>query len=66
MRNAYRIVVGNPKGRRPLEDLGVDGKVILKCISGKIGLEGLDSINLSQDRDRWMAVVNKVINLRVP
>jgi hypothetical protein len=35
MRNAYKMLVGKPEGRKPLEDLGVDGKIILNWILGK-------------------------------
>jgi hypothetical protein len=44
---------------------GVDGKIILKCIF-KTWYGGLDWIELSQNRDRWRALVNAVMNLRVP
>jgi hypothetical protein len=48
-----------------LEDPGVDGRIILKWISE--GLDrGMDWIDLAQDRDKWRAVVNTVMNLRVP
>jgi hypothetical protein len=48
-----------------LEDLGVDGRIILKWILEKWH-GGMDWIDLAQDRDRWRAVVNAVMNLRVP
>jgi hypothetical protein len=35
IRNAYEILVGKPKGRENLDDLGAGGKIILKCIFGK-------------------------------
>jgi hypothetical protein len=44
---------------------GVDGRKILKWIFNKWD-EGMDWIKLAQDRDRWRAVVNAVMNLRVP
>jgi hypothetical protein len=49
-----------------LEDPGVDGKIILKWIFKKWGWEGMDWIDMAQDRDRWRAVVSAVMNLRVP
>jgi hypothetical protein len=48
-----------------LEDPGIDGRIILKLICKKRG-GGLDWIDLAQDRDRWRAVVNAVMNLQVP
>jgi hypothetical protein len=48
-----------------LEDPGVDGRTILKWIFERLG-GGVDWINLAQDRDRWRALVNAVMNLRVP
>jgi hypothetical protein len=48
-----------------LEDPGVDGRIILKWTCER--LEGdIDWINLAQDRDRWRALVNAVMNLRAP
>jgi hypothetical protein len=48
-----------------LEDPFVDGRIILKWIFKKWD-GGMDWIDMSQDRDRWRAVVNAVMNLRVP
>jgi hypothetical protein len=48
-----------------LEDLGVDGKVILKWIF-KNWDGGIDGIELALDRDRWRALVNAAMNLWVP
>jgi hypothetical protein len=48
-----------------LEDLGIDGRIILKRIFKK--WEGdMDVMDLPQDRDRWRALVNAVMNLRAP
>jgi hypothetical protein len=43
----------------------VDGRIILKCIFEKWD-GGMDYIDMAQDRDRWLAVVNTAMNLRVP
>jgi hypothetical protein len=51
-------------GRDHWEDQGVDGWTILKWILREVGWDGRDWID--QDRDRWKAHVNAVMNLRVP
>jgi hypothetical protein len=62
-KNAYRIVVGEPEGKRPL------GKPRRRWVDNiKIDLEDggwgdVDWIGLAQDRNRWRAVVNSVLNL---
>jgi hypothetical protein len=65
-RNMYRVLVGKPEGKRPLErprHRWEDGiKMDLREIGWGVCLEW---IHLSQDRDRWRAVVNAVMNLRV-
>jgi hypothetical protein len=48
-----------------MEDLGVEGR-ILKWICKKWDVVGVDLISLAQDRDRWQAPVNTIMNLRVP
>jgi hypothetical protein len=55
-RNACRILVGKPEGKRPL------GKMDLR----DIGWDDVDWIGLAQDRDQCRALVNTVMNLRVP
>jgi len=49
-----------------LGDPGVDGRIILRWVFRKEGWWDLDWIDLAQDRDRWRALVNAVINLQVP
>jgi len=56
---------GNVRKRDHLEDPGVDGRIILTWIFRK-WVGGMDWIALAQERDRWRAVVNAVMNLRVP
>jgi hypothetical protein len=65
-RGANRVFVEKPEGRRPLGRLRRNGRIILKLIFREAGWEGIDWIGLAQDRDRWRALVNKVMNLRVP
>jgi hypothetical protein len=62
-RGAYRALVGKPEGRNHLEDPGVDERIILKWIFERLD-GGIGWIDLAQDRDRWRAVVNAVMNLR--
>jgi hypothetical protein len=64
-RNAYRILVGKPEGKRPLgrpRRRWVDN---IKRNLRNIGWDGIDWIDLAQDRDQWRALVNTVMNLRV-
>jgi hypothetical protein len=65
-RHAYRILVGNPEGKRPLgrpRHRWVDD---IKMDLRGIGWDGGDWIYLAQDRDQWRSLVNAVMNLRVP
>jgi hypothetical protein len=64
-RGAYRILVGRPQGRRPLARPRCRWEDIIKMDLQEVG-RGMDWIELVQDRDRWRAVVNAVMNLRVP
>jgi hypothetical protein len=65
-RNAYRILVGKPEGKNHWEDQDVGVWTILKWILRGIGWDGVYWIDLAQDRDQWRALVNTVLNLRVP
>jgi hypothetical protein len=65
-RNAYRILVGKPEGKRPAIELIRSWKDNIKIDLREIGLSGVDWIHLAQDRDQWRALVNTVMNLRVP
>jgi hypothetical protein len=66
VRGAYSIFVGRPEGRRPLGRPRRTWEDNVKMDLGVIGFGGLDWIRLAQDRDRWRALVNTVMNLRVP
>jgi len=48
-----------------LGDPDVDGRIILRWNLREVGCEGMDWIELAQDRDRWRALVNAVMNLLV-
>jgi len=63
-RGAQSVLVRKPD-RVLLEDTGIDGRIILKCIFRKWD-GGMDRIDVAQNRDRWGAFVNAVMNLRVP
>jgi hypothetical protein len=56
---------GNLKERGDLKGLGVDGRILLKRILNKWD-GGMGWIDVSEDRDRWWALVNAVMNLQVP
>jgi hypothetical protein len=64
-RNLYRILVGKPEGKRPLERPRRRWEVAIKIDLRQIGWGCVEWIHLAQDRDRWRAVVNAVKNLRV-
>jgi hypothetical protein len=65
-RNAYRILVGKPEGKRSLgrpKRRWVDN---IKIDLRDVGWDGVDWIELAQDRDQWRALVNTVMNFQVP
>jgi hypothetical protein len=65
-RNAYRILVGKPEEKRPLE------RPRRRCVDNiemdlrEVGWDDIDWIDLAQNRDQWRALVNMILNLRVP
>jgi hypothetical protein len=65
-RNAYRILLGEPEGKRPLGKPRRRWVDNIKMDLREVGWDGRDWIDLAQDRDRWRAHVNAVMNLRVP
>jgi hypothetical protein len=65
-RSTNRILVGMPEGRRPLERSRRRWVHNIKMDLREIGWDGMDWIDLAQNRDRWRVLVNMVMNLRVP
>jgi hypothetical protein len=63
-RGAYRALDEKPEGRRPLGRPRRRWENSIKCIFERLG-GGVDWIDLAQDRDRWRAVVNAAVSLRV-
>jgi hypothetical protein len=62
-RNACRLLAGKPEGRRPL------GRPRRRCIRMnlvEVGWGDVYCIGLAQDKDRWRALVNSVLNLQIP
>ena len=64
-RGAYRDLLGNPEGRRPLGGPRRRWDDNIKMDHLEVGW-GMDWIDLADDRDRWQAVVNAIMNLRIP
>jgi hypothetical protein len=64
--NAYRILVGKPEGKRPLERTRRMFEDNIKMDLREIGFGGMDWIYLTQERDHWRALVKTVMNCRVP
>jgi hypothetical protein len=64
--NMYRLLVGKPEGKRPLGRPRCRWVDNIKMDLRDIGWGGVNWIDLAQDRDKWIALVNAVMNLRVP
>jgi hypothetical protein len=58
--------VGKPEGKRPLGKLKRRWEDNIKMDLQKVGFEGMEWIELAQDRESWRAIVNAVMNLRFP
>jgi hypothetical protein len=65
-RGDYRVLVGRPKGKRPLGRPRCRWEDNIKMDLGEIGINGANWIWLAQDRVQWQAFVNTVMNLWVP
>jgi len=66
IRIAHSILIGKPKGRRPLGRSRRRWEDNIRMDLKGIEWEGVDWIYLAQDRDKWRALVNPVMNLWVP
>jgi hypothetical protein len=64
--NVYRLLGGKPMGKRPLGRLRHRWMDNIRIDLLEIGLNVVDWIGLAQDRYRWRALVNSVMNLQVP
>jgi len=62
----HRVLVGKSGGKRPLGRPGLIWDNNIKMDLREVGCGGMDRIELAQNRDRWRALVNVVMNLRVP
>ena len=65
-RGAYRVLMVKPERKRPLGKLRHRWEDNIKMDLQKVGWGDMDWIDLAQDRDKWQALVNAVMNLQVP
>jgi hypothetical protein len=65
-RNAYRLLTGKPKGKRPLRRPRRRWVDNIKMDLGEVEWGDVDWISMALDKDKWRALVNGVMNLRVP
>ena len=65
-RGVYRVLVGKPEGKRPMERPKCRWEDNIKMDLKKVGCGGMDWIELAQDSDRLPVRVNEIMNVRVP
>jgi hypothetical protein len=64
--NAYRLLMGNPEGKRTPRRPRRRWVNNIRMDLGEVGWGDVDWIRLAKDRNRWRALVDSVLNLRVP
>jgi hypothetical protein len=64
--NAYRILMGNPEGKRPLGGPRYRWVDNVRIDLGEIRWDDVDWIDVAEDRDQWRSLVNTILNFRVP
>jgi hypothetical protein len=65
-RGVYRVLVGKPEGKTPLGRSRRRWEDHMKMDLQEVGCGGMHWIELAPDKDRWWALVNAVMNLRIP
>jgi hypothetical protein len=65
-RNAYRILVWQPEGKRPLAIPRCRWVDNIKITLSEIEWDGMDWADVAPDRDQWRALEKKLMNLRIP
>jgi 3-oxoacyl-ACP reductase-like protein len=65
-KGVYRVLVGKPEGKRPFGTPRRRWEDNIKADFQEVGCGDMDWIELAKGRDRWRALVNAVMNLRVP
>jgi hypothetical protein len=64
--NGYRLLVGKPEGKKSLRIPRRRWVDNIRMDLGEVGWGDVDWIDLAKDRNRWRALVNSILNLRVP
>jgi len=65
-RGVYKVLVGKSEGKRPLGRPRRKWEDNIKMDLQEVGCGGMEWIEVAQDRDRWRALVNAVMNLQIP
>jgi len=65
-RGMYKVLVVKPEGKKPFGRPRRRWEKNIKVAIQEVGCVGMDWFELAQDRDRWLALVSAVMNLRVP